>query len=74
MTVGKVFADGGAYDSNEIFRCLTDNGIVPCIEVRRNARFKKIANNIFRKLSELYLKEKQFAKMDRQSVSYYEKR
>jgi len=62
VTVGKVFADG-AYDSNEIFRCLIDKGIIPCIKVRRNARFKKIATNIFRNLSELYLKEKQFAKM-----------
>jgi hypothetical protein len=35
--IGKVFADG-AYDSNDIFRCLADNGILPCIKVRKNAK------------------------------------
>ena len=35
--IGKVFADG-AYDSNEIFRHLSYNGILPCIKVRKNAR------------------------------------
>ena len=28
--IGKLFADG-AYDSNDIFRCLADNGILQCI-------------------------------------------
>ena len=37
-TIGKLFADG-AYDGNEIFRCLSDNGILPCIKVRKNAKF-----------------------------------
>ena len=32
--IGKVFADG-SYDSNDIFRCITDNGILPCIKVRK---------------------------------------
>ena len=68
ITVGKIIADG-AYDSNEIFRCLADNGIVPCIKVRRNVRVKKI-NHILRNLSESYLKEKRFTKMEGQSVSY----
>jgi len=68
ITVCKVFAEG-AYDSNEIFRCLVDNGILPCIKVRRNAQVKKI-NHILRNLSELYLKEKRFTKMEGQSVSY----
>jgi hypothetical protein len=32
VTVGKLFADG-AYDNNDIFRYLSDNGILPCIKV-----------------------------------------
>jgi len=36
-TVDKLFADG-AYDNNDVFRCLTDKGILPCIKVRKNAR------------------------------------
>ncbi len=35
--IGKLFGDG-AYDSNDIFRYLTDNGILPCIKVRKNAK------------------------------------
>jgi hypothetical protein len=34
--IGKFFADDGAYDGNDIFRYLTDNGILPCIKVRKN--------------------------------------
>ena len=49
MTVDKILADG-AYDSNAVFGCLADNGIKPCIKVRRNARVKK-TNNTFRNLS-----------------------
>jgi hypothetical protein len=49
MSADKVFADG-AYDSNEIFRCLADNEILPCIKVRRNAKVNK-TNNIHRNLS-----------------------
>jgi hypothetical protein len=38
ITVDKVFADG-AYDSNNVFGCLTaDNGIMPYIKVRKNIR------------------------------------
>ena len=32
--IGKLFGDG-AYDDNEIFRCLVDNGILPCIKIRK---------------------------------------
>ena len=32
--IGKLFADG-AYEGNEIFRYLGDNGILPCIKVRK---------------------------------------
>ncbi len=33
----KLFADG-AYDNNDIFRCLADNEILSFIKVRKNAR------------------------------------
>jgi len=65
MSASKVFADG-AYDSNNVFRYLAaDNGILPCIKVRKNAKVRLKTNHILRNLSELYLKEKQFAKMER---------
>jgi hypothetical protein len=34
ITIVKLFADG-AYDGNDIFRYLGDNGILPCIKVRK---------------------------------------
>ncbi len=38
-TIGKLFADDGAYEGNNIFRYLSaDNGILPCIKVRKNAK------------------------------------
>ena len=33
-TIGKLFADDNAYEGNDIFRYLADNGILPCIKVR----------------------------------------
>ena len=51
-TIGKLFADG-AYDGNEIFRYLADNGIQPCIKVRKNARVRWKKGNILRNLSVL---------------------
>jgi len=54
-TIGKLLADDGAYDGNDIFRRLADNGILPCIKVRRNARVKK-TNHIFRNLSVIFQK------------------
>ena len=36
--IGKLFADDGAYEGNEIFRYLEDHGILPCIKLRNNAR------------------------------------
>ena len=50
--IGKLFADG-AYDSNDISRCLADNGILPCIKVRNNARVKWKKGNFLRNLSVL---------------------
>ena len=49
-TIGKLFADG-AYDGNDIFRYLSDNGILPCIKVRKNARVRWKKGNILRNLS-----------------------
>ena len=51
-TIGKLFADG-AYEGNEIFRYLGDNGILPCIKVRKNARVRWKKRNIIRNLSVL---------------------
>ena len=39
ITIGKLFGDG-AYDSNDIFRYLSDNGILPCIKVRKNSKVR----------------------------------
>ena len=36
--IGKLLGDDGSYEGNEIFRYLEDNGILPCIKVRNNAR------------------------------------
>ena len=47
--IDKLIADG-AYDSNDIFRCLSEKGIVPCIKVRKNSRVRK-TGNLFRNLS-----------------------
>ena len=51
IAIGKLFADGVAYDGNEIFRCLADNGILPCIKVRKNAKVRLIKGHILRNLS-----------------------
>ena len=49
-SIGKLFADG-AYDGNDTFRCLSDNGILPCIKVRKNAKVQLKKGNILRNLS-----------------------
>ena len=51
-TIDKLFADG-AYEGNDVFRCLTDNGILPCIKVRKNAKIGWKKGNILRNLSVL---------------------
>ena len=33
--IGKLFAEDGAYEGNDIFKYLEDNGILPCIKVRK---------------------------------------
>ena len=52
ISIGKLFADG-AYEGNNIFRYLGDNGILPCIKVRKNARVRWKKGNILRNLSVL---------------------
>ena len=51
-TIGKLFADG-AYDNNDTFKYLGDNGILPCIKVRKNSRVRWKKGNILRNLSVL---------------------
>jgi hypothetical protein len=63
----KVFADG-AYDGNDIFRCLEDNGILPCIKVRKNAKVVWNKGNILRNL--LVISQKKNLRMWKDSVSY----
>ena len=51
--IGKLFADG-AYEGNDIFRCLAAyKGIFPCIKVRKNAKIKLKTGHILRNLSVL---------------------
>ena len=51
-TIGKIFGDG-AYDNNDAFRYLSDNGILPCIKVRKSAKLRWKKGNILRNLSVL---------------------
>ena len=53
IVIGELIADDGAYDGNDIFRYLGDNGILPCIKVRKNARVRWKKGNILRNLSVL---------------------
>ncbi len=39
IVIGKLIADG-AYDGNDIFRYLGDNGILHCIKVRKNFKIR----------------------------------
>jgi uncharacterized protein YukJ len=50
--IGKLFGDG-AYEGNEIFRFLENNGILPCIKVRKNAKIRWKKGNTIRNLSVL---------------------
>ena len=46
--IDKVFADS-AYDGNDNFKCLADNGILPCIKVRKNAKVRYKKGTYFKK-------------------------
>ncbi len=50
VSIGKLFADG-AYEGNNVFRYLSDNGILPCIKVRKNARVRWKKGNFLRNLA-----------------------
>jgi hypothetical protein len=63
-----IYADG-AYEGNEVFRCLADNGILPCIKVRKNSRVRWGKGNIFRNLSVL-AQRNDLQKWKDNSVSY----
>jgi hypothetical protein len=52
LTIGKLFGDG-AYEGNDIFRYLEDNGILPCIKVRKNAKVRWKKGNFLRNMSVL---------------------
>jgi hypothetical protein len=66
--IGKLIADG-AYDGNEIFRYLGDNGILPCIKVRKNSRVRwNKGKNILRNLS--VLSQKNDLQNWKDSISY----
>ncbi len=67
VSIGKLFADG-AYDSNNIFRYLSDNGIQPCIKVRKTARVRLKKGNILRNLS--VIAQKNDLQKWKDSVSY----
>jgi hypothetical protein len=67
LTIGKIFADG-AYDSNNVFRCLADNGILPYIKVRKNAKVRLKTNHILRNLS--VISQKNNLQKWKDSVSY----
>jgi hypothetical protein len=52
VAIGKLFANEGAHDSNDIFRYLSaDNGILHCNKVRKNAKVLLKIGHILRNLS-----------------------
>ena len=51
IVIGKLFADDGVYEGNNIFRCLADNGILPCIKVRKYSKVGWKKGHIPRNLS-----------------------
>ena len=61
VAICKLFADG-TYDGNDIFRCLADNGILPCIKVRKNARVDKKREHSKKYIG--HIPEKGFAKVE----------
>jgi hypothetical protein len=67
LTIGKIFADG-AYDNNDIFKFLSDNGILLCIKVRKNAKVGWKKGNILRNL--LVISQKKDLQKWNDSVSY----
>ena len=50
IIIDELLADSGAYDSNDFFRFLSENGIKPGIKVRKDARVIKTSHNLRNKL------------------------
>ncbi len=50
-SIGKLFADVGAYECNDIFKCVSDYGILPCIKVRKNTKVRLKKGHTLRNLS-----------------------
>jgi hypothetical protein len=67
LSIGKIFADG-AYDNNDIFKFLSDNGILLCIKVRKNSKVGWKKGNILRNLS--VISQKKDLQKWNDSVSY----
>ncbi len=67
ITVGKIIADG-FFDSNSVFKCLADNGILPCIKIRKNAKVNLKTSHILRNLS--VISQKNNLQKWKDSVSY----
>jgi len=53
ITIGKLFAEYGAYEGNDLFEYLGDSEIQPCIRVGKNAKIKLKLGHILRNLSVL---------------------
>jgi hypothetical protein len=68
--ISKLFTDG-AYDGNDVFRCLADNGIFLCIKVRKNAQVKLKTGNILRNRS--VISQKKDLQKWKKGVSYVQR-
>ncbi len=72
ITVSKLFANDGTYDGNDIFRYLADNGIPPCIKVRKNAKVQLKTGHILR--NQLVIAQKNDLQRWKDSMVSYGKR
>ena len=72
VTASKLFADGAAYDRKAgVFISLADNGILPCIKVRKNAKIGWKKGNILRNLA--VLAQRNNLQKWKDSVSYVQR-
>ncbi len=68
VMIDRVLGDG-AYDSNSTFKYLSENGIMPCIKVRKNSRVRWKTANLFRNLSVITQRRNNFEQW-KDSVGY----
>ena len=68
VVIDRVLGDR-AYDSNATFKYLSENGIMPCIKVRKNSRVRWKTANLFRNLSVIAQRRNNFEQW-KDSVSY----